>query len=244
MKININNSTYICLLLSFLAGYFEYVYLFLITILIHECGHMIFAKIIGFKFDKIILYPFGGITIYNEDLNVNSNKELFVLLGGIIFQLIFFILLVILYNNLYITEHTFNIIKKINIILVSFNFMPVIPLDGGKLTNIILDKLFSYRLSNIISIIISIVFICLFILKNKTIFGIILTLFLIKSIIIEITNLKYKYNKFLLERYINKYKFKKTIIVSNIYKMKRDRKHIINNTFEDDFLCKLFDTNK
>lgn len=244
MKININNSTYICLLLSFLAGYFEYVYLFLITILIHECGHMIFAKIIGFKFDKIILYPFGGITIYNEDLNVNSNKELFVLLGGIIFQLIFFILLVILYNNLYITEHTFKIIKKINIILVSFNFMPVIPLDGGKLTNIILDKLFSYRLSNIISIIISIVFICLFILKNKTIFGIILTLFLIKSIIIEITNLKYKYNKFLLERYINKYKFKKTIIVSNIYKMKRDRKHIINNTFEDDFLCKLFDTNK
>lgn len=244
MKININNSTYICLLLSFLAGYFEYVYLFLITILIHECGHMIFAKIIGFKFDKIILYPFGGITIYNEDLNVNSNKELFVLLGGIIFQLLFFILIIILYNNLYITEHTFKIIKKINIILVSFNFMPVIPLDGGKLTNIILDKLFSYRLSNIISIIISIVFICLFILKNKTIFGIILTLFLIKSIIIEITNLKYKYNKFLLERYINKYKFKKTIIVSNIYKMKRDRKHIINNTFEDDFLCKLFDTNK
>lgn len=244
MKININNSTYICLLLSFLAGYFEYVYLFLITILIHECGHMIFAKIIGFKFDKIILYPFGGITIYNEDLNVNSNKELFVLLGGIIFQLLFFILLLILYNNLYITEHTFKIIKKINIILISFNFMPVIPLDGGKLTNIILDKLFSYRLSNIISIIISIFFICLFILKNKTIFGIILTLFLIKSIIIEITNLKYKYNKFLLERYINKYKFKKTIIVSNIYKMKRDRKHIINNTFEDDFLCKLFDTNK
>ena len=244
MKININNSTYICLLLSFLAGYFEYVYLFLITILIHECGHMIFAKIIGFKFDKIILYPFGGITIYNEDLNVNSNKELFVLLGGIIFQLLFFILLLILYNNLYITEHTFKIIKKLNIILISFNFMPVIPLDGGKLTNIILDKLFSYRLSNIISIIISIFFICLFILKNKTIFGIILTLFLIKSIIIEITNLKYKYNKFLLERYINKYKFKKTIIVSNIYKMKRDRKHIINNTFEHDFLCKLFDTNK
>ena len=55
MKININNSTYICLLLSFLAVYFEYVYLFLITILIHECGHMIFAKIIGFKFDKIIM---------------------------------------------------------------------------------------------------------------------------------------------------------------------------------------------
>lgn len=244
MKININNSTYVCLLLSFLAGYFEYMYLFLITILIHECGHMIFAKIIGFKFDKVILYPFGGITIYNEDLNVSSNKELFVLLGGITFQLIFFWLLLILYNHSYITEHTFSIIKRINIILVSFNFMPVLPLDGGKLTNIIFDKIFSYRLSNIISIVISIFFICIFIVKNKTIFGAVLTLFLIKSIIIEITNLKYKYNKFILERYINDYNFKRTIIVSSIYKFKRDKKHIINSIFEHDFLCKLFDTTK
>lgn len=241
MKININNSTYICLLLSFLAGYFEYVYLFLITILIHECGHMIFAKIINFKFDKVILYPFGGITIYNEDLNVSTNKELFVLLGGITFQLIFLWLLFILYNHSYITEHTFSIIKRINIILVSFNFMPVLPLDGGKLTNIIFDKIFSYRLSNIISIVISIFFICFFIIKNKTIFGVILTLFLIKSIIIEITNLKYKYNKFILERYINDYNFKKTIIVSSIYKFKRDKKHIIDNTLEKTYLRKIFD---
>ena len=92
--------------------------------------------------------------------------------------------------------------------------------------------------------IISIFFICIFILKNKTIFGIILILFLIKSILIEIYNLKYKYNKFLLERYINNYNFKNTIIVSSIYKFKRDKKHIINNTFEHDFLCKLFDTTK
>ena len=71
-----------------------------------------------------------------------------------------------------------------------------------------------------------------------------MTLFLIKSIVIEITNLKYKYNKFILERYINNYNFKKTIIVSTLYKFKRDRKHIINNTFEHNFLCKLFDTTK
>ena len=122
--------------------------------------------------------------------------------------------------------------------------MPILPLDGGKLTNIIFDKIFSYRLSNIISIVISVFFICFFIIKNKTIFGVILTLFLIKSIVIEITNLKYKYNKFILERYINNYNFKKTIIVSTLYKFKRDRKHIINNTFEHNFLCKLFDTTK
>lgn len=244
MKIRINNSTYICLLLSFLAGYFEYVYLFLLIILIHECGHMLFSKIINFKFESIVLYPFGGLTIYNEDLNVSTNKELFVLIGGITFQILFLIFTYILYSNSYITLHTFTIIKKINILLISFNFMPVLPLDGGKLINIILDKIFSYKLSNTISIIMSILFICIFILKNKTFLGIILTLFLIKNIIIEITNLKYKYNKFLLERYINNYNFKKTIIIKDVNKFKRDRKHIINNELEHAFLCKLFDTDK
>lgn len=244
MKINISNSTYICLLLSFLGGYFEYVYLFLLTILIHEYGHMIFAKIIDFKFDKIILYPFGGITIYNEDLNVSTNKELFVLLGGITFQLLFIFIIIYFLNINLITEHTYIIIKKINIMLISFNFMPSLPLDGGKLINILLDKILSYRLSNIISIIISIFIIFIFLLENKTYLGIILTLFLIKSIYLEIINLKYKYNKFLLERYINNYNFKNTIIINSIYKFKRDNNHIINNTYEKKFLCKLFDTSK
>ena len=48
----------------------------------------------------------------------------------------------------------------------------------------------------------------------------------------------------LLVNYLNDYNFKSTIIVSSIYKFKRDKKHIINNTFEHDFLCKLFDTTK
>ena len=91
MKININNTTYIFLLLAFLSGYFEYMFLLLLIITIHECGHAIFAKIINFKFDSIIIYPFGGVTKYNEDLNISTNKELFVLIGGIYFQILFFI---------------------------------------------------------------------------------------------------------------------------------------------------------
>ena len=80
-KIIIHNTTYIFLLLSFFAVYFEYIYLLLLIIIIHEIGHATFAKIINFKFDKIIIYPFGGITKYNEDLNISSNKELMLYLG-------------------------------------------------------------------------------------------------------------------------------------------------------------------
>ena len=243
MKIKIHDTTYIFLLIAFLSGYFEYMFLFLLIIFVHERGHYFFAKLINFKFDTIIIYPFGGLTTYNEELNVNTNKELFVLLGGITFQLIFYFFIYHLYQNLYITSHVFNIIKKINFLLISFNFMPILPLDGGKLLNIILDKIFPYKLSNIISIVISIIFIFYFIIFNKSLFALILTIFLIKCIVIEINNIKYKYNKFLLERYLYKHNFKKIKIINNINKFKRDNTHIINNVFESDFLNKLFDRN-
>lgn len=244
MKLKIHNTTYVFLLLAFLAGYFEYMFLFLLIIFVHESGHYFFGKLINFKYSEIIIYPFGGITKYNEDLNINTNKELFVLLGGITFQLIFYLLILILYNNMFITNHVFNIIKKINFLLISFNFMPIIPLDGGKLLNILLDKIFPYKVSNLIAIIISIIFILYFILFNKTLFALILTIFLIKCIIIEFYNIKYKYNKFLLERYLNEYNFKKIRITNNINLFKRDYAHIINNEFEKNFLSKIFDRSK
>ena len=145
MKIKIHNSTYIVLLLSFLSGYFEYMYLFLLIIIIHEIGHVIFGYFVNFKYSTIIIYPFGGLTIYNEELNINSNKELISLLGGIIFQILFYLLILLLYNNLFITDHVFMIIKKINILLISFNFLPILPHDGGRLLCSILEKLFPYK---------------------------------------------------------------------------------------------------
>lgn len=241
MKIEIHNSTYVFLLLSFLSGYFEYIYLLLIIIFIHEFGHFVFGLLEGMKISKIIIYPFGGITICNEELNISLKKELFFLIGGITFQILFYLLIRKLYLIGLITIRVFNIITRINIILVSFNFLPVLPLDGGKLLNIILNKIFNYRLSNLISIIISILFTIIFLLYNKTLFSLLLSIFLCKCIIIEILNIKIKYNRFLLERYLNKYNFRKIRIINNINSLKRDYTHIINNNFESKILSKLFD---
>ena len=240
MKVKIDNITYVVLLISFLAGYFEYMFLFLLIIFIHESGHVIFGYIVNFKYSKIIIYPFGGLTIYNEDLNVNSNKELFSLLGGLTFQLIFYFLMVLFHNNMIITDHVFQIIKKINIILLSFNFLPILPLDGGRFLNIILNKLFSYKLSNNLAIIISIIFIIVFIIYNRTYLSIILSLILIKSVIIEIINIKNKYNLFILERYLKDFNFKHKRYINNINNFKRDYYHYINGVSERYYLYKMF----
>ncbi len=244
MRVKIHDTTYIFLLLSFLSGYFEYLFLLLITILIHEAGHLFFSILIDFKYDKITIYPFGGITTYNEDLNVNSNKELFVLLGGITFELIFYFMIKSFYFNGFITNHVFYLLMNINYLLISFNFMPILPLDGGKLLNILLNKIMPYKISNIISLVISVLFTIIFIITKKTLFAFILTIFLFKCIIIEIKNLKYKQNKFILERYLNNYKFDKVKRVKNTNNFKRDYYHIINNYLEKKYLSKLFDRTK
>lgn len=241
MKLIIDNSTYIFLLLSFLSGYFEYIYLLLITIFVHELGHLIFGLLINIKSTSITIYPFGGLTTYSEELNITTNKELIVLLGGIIFQLLFIFLITLMNQNNLIEASTYNKLININKLLISFNFMPILPLDGGKLINILLDKIFCYKLSFKITIIISIITSIIFLFKFKTILSIILFIFLMKSLIEEVKEINIKYNKFLLERYINNYNFNKTIIINNINNFKRDKLHIINNIYEKEYLKLIFD---
>lgn len=240
MKINIHDSTYIFLLISFLSGYFEYIYLLLIIIFIHEMGHFIFSLLCGISVSKIDIYPFGGLSVLNCDLNISIIKEFICLIGGIVFQALFYFFIKFLYVNGFISYHVFNLVFEINVFLISFNFLPIIPLDGGKLLNLFLDLFFSYRLSFKISCFISFIFSFIFLFSIRTILSFLLFLFLIKSIIYEYKFFEFKYNKFLLERYVGGYKFNKSIFIKNDKSFKRGFYHVINNEFEERFLFKKF----
>lgn len=244
MKIKIHNTTYIFLLISFLAGYFEYMYLLLLIILIHETGHYVFALMNNIKISDITIYPFGGITNLDCDLNICIKKEFMCLIGGIIFQILFFLFIKFLYTENYITTHIYELNKEINFLLISFNFLPIIPLDGGKLTNILFDKLLPYKTSHSITIMISLVFTMIFIYLKRTILSIILSIMLLNNIYEEFKIRNYKFNKLLLERYLKNYKFKKIKIINKIDKITRDKYHIIDNKFESEYLSKMFDKSR
>lgn len=244
MRVNIHPFTYFFLLISFLSGYFEYMYILLLTIFIHESGHYFFSKLVCINNPSITIYPFGGITKLNEELNIPLYKEFISLIGGILFQIIFYIIIYILYDNNFVSLHVFNIVSKINYILISFNFMPILPLDGGKLLNIILSYFLEYKTSLKISIFISIIFSFIFLIVNFTYLSIFLFIFLIKNIYVEIKNLETNYNVFLFERYKKERKFKKKRHINNINKFKRDYYHIINGIGENTVLYKKFDINK
>lgn len=244
MKVKIHSLTYIFLLISFLSGYFEYMYILILIIFIHESGHYFFSKLVGVKKQEIIIHPFGGMTILHEALNIKLYKEFIFLLGGILFQLLLYLLIYILYNNAYISDRVFSIFSKINFLLISFNFLTILPLDGGRLLNIILNKFFNYKLSYKISYITSIIFILIFFILKRTVLAFILSLLLLNTVINEILSINMTYTKFLFERYIYKIKFKKNKNISNINSFKRDYNHTLNGIKEEVLLYKMFDMKK
>lgn len=203
-------------------------------IIFHELGHLLFASLINIKASNIIIYAFGGLTKYDTYVNISINKEMFILIGGPVFQLL--LLLIMCEINLYINPNTYNKFINLNKLLFSFNLLPILNLDGGKMVNLLLNKIFSYKTAFNISIITSFIALPIIFLIFNQYLGVIIVLFLIKEILIEIKNKNYTFNKLLLERHIYNCSFKKRILIKNISKVKRDKNFdiYINKTLISD----------
>ena len=197
------------------------------------------AYLLGVEVKEIYIYPLGGITKFNMDLNISIKKELLILMMGPLFQFIAYFILIIIMPTRQELIHIYHYS------ILTFNLLPIYPLDGGKLLNLLLNNFISYKLSlNIINIISYLTIICIFIFTNKTaniIIMIILLLFLVTK---EKKRINYIYNKFLLERYLKNYNFRKDRIIENVDSFYRDSLHIINENnnyyLEKEYLEKLY----
>ena len=230
-------TTYIFLILSLLSASFKNVIILLFIIIIHEFGHIYFLKIFNKKIINIKIYPFGGITTYESLVNHNLSEEIFISLGGIITQILLFIPIILLYNFSLISNYTFKLFISLNSSILLFNILPIIPLDGSKVLNIILESFFSYHLSNNILIIISSISLSIFILLiiSKKINNLIIIAF--------IQNKKYLENRFLLERFLYQIPYKKIRYNNHFNKnmFMQEVKHYINYEDEKKYLANMFD---
>ena len=140
---------YLVAFLSIITGLFkDFIYITLL-IFIHEIGHTIGALYYKWNIKKIIILPFGGITIFNEYINKSLKEEFVILVLGPLFQILFyFILCFFNIESTLITNYHYS--------LLLFNLLPIIPLDGSKLLNIILNKITNFKLSHMLTIYVSI----------------------------------------------------------------------------------------
>lgn len=220
--------------ISALTGNFKGFILFTLIILIHELGHITFAIYYKWNIEKVILLPFGALTLFNEKINRPLKEEFIILIMGPIFQII----------GTIIMPNTFDY----SLTILAFNLLPIMPLDGSKLVNIILNKVVSFKLSHILTLYISVLTVIFLLLKVKfdLLFMLIIT-FIVMKIYEEYKNKNNLFNLFLLERYTYNFNFKKrkTIKGNNLNKMKKDCKHTfyINGKYvtEKQTLKKRFD---
>lgn len=231
-KVRIHPFFYFFTLICLFNGLFkDYIYITFI-VLFHELGHILIGLYYKWDIKKIVVLPFGGLTIFNNLVNVKLKEEFLVAIAGPIFQLCLFFI-----NNSKFTYY--------NKMLLIFNLIPIIPMDGSKIMHVLLNKLISFKKSELVSIIISFIMIFYLFMASNSLMSYLIILLLLKKVIEAILMHKYIFNKFLLERYIYKFPFKKVKKVKKMTKMKKDYRHLFyfekKYYTEKEILAKMFD---
>lgn len=173
------------------------------------------------KIEKVIILPFGALTIFHEDLNKKIKEEFWIVIMGPLFQIVFTLIIYLFYGM--------NDFIYYSLIILGFNLLPIFPLDGSKILNLFFNKVTGFRTSHLLLIIVSIlsIFVLLWQASFSLIF-ILIILFLIIRIFSEVKGHESLFNRFLLERYLKKYHFSKILKINSMDMrgMKRDYGHL------------------
>lgn len=225
-KIKISKYTYIILLLSLLTGLIKDIFSIFILIIFHEFGHYFVSYLFKYNIDSINIYPFGGIIKYNEEIDKPLFTELLITIMGPINQILIYLIISILFKYNLINNYLFSLFKNYHYSILIFNLLPIIPLDGSKLLNIFLNKVFNYIISYNLLSIISIISTILFILKSDSNYIIIIS-FIIYETLNYIKNRNIMFNRLILEKYLYNNNYKKYRYINNLNDIKRNKKHLI-----------------
>lgn len=222
--------------------------IYFFIIFIHEAGHAITGVLLGWKLKSISIYPFGGYTKFDEDINRPIKEEMLILLMGPFVQMLTCGLMLLLFPHLSFGS----LFLQYNLSILLFNLIPIYPLDGGRIVNLLFNKFFSFLKSFDLSLWLSVFLLFLFIgfsIQYKLLINFISVLcFLSVLVYKEYRNKKYYFTKFKLERLLKNYSFFKIKYIQKDKEMMRDKKHIFSfhNHYvtEKEYLKNLFKNKK
>ncbi|MGY3437075.1 MULTISPECIES: site-2 protease family protein [unclassified Marinovum] len=126
--------------LTDLAYDLAFVVLLVLSILLHELGHAWGCIIQGVPVRRILLHCGGGLCERDQDVT-DRQKELIVAMGPIV-NLTIWAVSSLIWPHLPagVLAWALSTLAWINFYLAIFNLMPVQPLDGGKLLNLLLAR--------------------------------------------------------------------------------------------------------
>lgn len=130
---------------SIVTGYFAELITLFGIVLVHELGHVIVARGYGWTIREVKLLPFGGVAEVEDTGGLPAKEEAVVVLAGPL-------------QNVWMGAAAWGMgqlgwwdsewaayVLQANIMIGLFNLLPILPLDGGKLLQVVLSRSLTYH---------------------------------------------------------------------------------------------------
>ncbi len=112
----------------------------LCALLLHESGHLMAAQMCGVPVSEVEITPLGGvITVENMD-RLGGVRQFLLACAGPVFSLLGCLLTPALFSSAAVSFSFACSFAKANLLLLLFNVLPVLPLDGGNMLRAVLRR--------------------------------------------------------------------------------------------------------
>ncbi len=111
----------------------------------HELGHTMAARGYGIRVREIELLPIGGVARLEDLMSIDPQVEAAVAVAGPINNVLLIAAALFLRNVLHLPEETTSFFLQANLMIMGFNLIPALPLDGGRIYRATLTKRLGFR---------------------------------------------------------------------------------------------------
>ena len=112
--------------------------LLVLVIVLHELGHYISMRAFGYRNLEMMFVPMLGAFVSGQHASVEPGKRLIVLFAGPIPGLVLGAMFGMIYS--YQHQYIFYLLAVMFILLNLFNLIPIAPMDGGQILNILFPR--------------------------------------------------------------------------------------------------------
>ncbi|SMF44261.1 M50 family metallopeptidase [Paenibacillus barengoltzii] len=200
----------IIMLISVLTGHFLELLALFTIVFVHEMGHVFAARMYDIKVLSVQMLPFGGVAVMEDAGNLTAGREIVIALAGPL-QNLMLIGASLLLHAIEIWDGPFlSYFIQSNLLIALFNLLPILPLDGGKISQALCSLvmpyyatlLWSYRISLLFSVLlVAYSFLPLWLgLGGMQLNLLLIGLFLLYSNLMDYRNIPYRFIRFLVNR--------------------------------------------
>jgi stage IV sporulation protein FB len=201
-KIKINPYLWVIIFLGIVTGYFRQLILLFIIVLIHEMGHVLAAYYYRWRIKKIELLPFGGVAEVEEYGNRPFKEDFIVTIAGPLQHIWMVAFAIVFHHYGVLDQRYYEQFVEFNVMIFTFNLLPIWPLDGGKLLFLLFAKHFPYKQAHRFMLFSSFSFLVIFTSVFGYLFPFHLNLWIIASFLVITHYTEWKQHHFLFMRFL------------------------------------------